>query len=192
MDRSVRLVGFDYRENGAYFVTIVTRGRVLLFDDPRFKDVADQVWRHLVRRSNHGLMDEFIVMPNHIHAIIWISNRVPVGAQHTSKSDGNASDEQHQDRLTAPDNRRAAPLRGTDGGMPIVAPGSLGAIVRGYKSAVARRINQGRRTPGARVWQSRYHERIIRSEPHLNAVRAYILDNPRRWAEDRLNPANVT
>lgn len=189
--RSTRLAGYDYRENGAYFVTIVTGGRECLFQDPGYREIAEQVWRHLVRRSNHGRTDEFVVMPNHIHAIIWISNRLPVGAQHTSKSECDPGDEQQSGSGMSLENRRAAPLRGTDRGMPVVTPGSLGAIVRGYKSAVARRINEMRGTPGARVWQSRYHERIIRAERHLNAVRAYILDNPRRWAEDRLNPANA-
>jgi hypothetical protein len=70
----------------------------------------------------------------------------------------------------------------------MVTPGSLGAIVRAYKSAVARRINRLRETPGMAVWQRGYHERVIRSERHLDAVRAYILDNPRRWNEDQLNP----
>jgi hypothetical protein len=75
--------------------------------------------------------------------------------------------------------------------MLLVIPGSLAAIVRAYKAAVARRISELRGTPGVAVWQRGYHERIIRSEQHLDAARAYIMDNPRRWAEDQFNPANA-
>ena len=75
---------------------------------------------------------------------------------------------------------------GRRGGLGIgVAAGSLGAIVRSYKAAVARRINRRRRTPAARVWQRGYWERIIRDEGHLDRVRRYIAANPARWAADR-------
>jgi hypothetical protein len=66
-----------------------------------------------------------------------------------------------------------------------VAPGSLGAIVRSYKAAVARRLNRQRRAPGAQVWQRGYWERIIRDVRQLEATRRYIAENPARWAEDR-------
>jgi hypothetical protein len=68
-----------------------------------------------------------------------------------------------------------------------VDPGSLGAIVRSYKAAVARRINALRNTPGAAVWLRGYWEVIIRDARHLEATRQYIADNPRRWAERRTN-----
>ena len=69
-----------------------------------------------------------------------------------------------------------------------VAPGSLGAIIRAFKSAVTKRINALRGTPGARVWQRNYYERIIRDERALNAIRRYIAENPQRWHLDRYNP----
>ncbi len=68
-----------------------------------------------------------------------------------------------------------------------VPPGSLGALVRTYKSTVTRFVNRVRRTPGAPVWQRGYWERIIRDERHLAATRRYIANNPRRWAEQRDN-----
>lgn len=69
-----------------------------------------------------------------------------------------------------------------------VAPGSLGAIVRAFKSAVARRINALRGTPGEFVWQRNYYEHIIRNDEALNRIRQYISDNPIRWELDRENP----
>ncbi|MGH7612580.1 MAG: transposase [Gemmatimonadales bacterium] len=63
-----------------------------------------------------------------------------------------------------------------------VAPGSLGAIVRSFKSAVTRAINIRRGTPGARIWQRNYHERIIWNDVALRRIRWYIVTNPGRAA----------
>jgi hypothetical protein len=69
-----------------------------------------------------------------------------------------------------------------------VAPGSIPAIVRAYKSAVTLRVNLIRGTPGADVWQRNYYEHIIRDDDELRRARQYILDNPLHWALDRENP----
>jgi hypothetical protein len=68
-----------------------------------------------------------------------------------------------------------------------VSPGSLGAIVRSYKAAVARQINRLRRMPNTPVWQRGYWERIIRDDQELHTTRAYIVDNPDRWHANRDN-----
>jgi REP element-mobilizing transposase RayT len=65
--------------------------------------------------------------------------------------------------------------------------GSLGVLVGRYKTAVTTRINNLRRSKGAKVWQRGYYERIIRNERELRATRQYIIKNPVRWAEDREN-----
>ena len=52
----------------------------------------------------------------------------------------------------------------------------------------AKRINQSRNTPGAKLWQRNYYEHVIRDEDDLNRIRQYILDNPARWAKDENNP----
>jgi hypothetical protein len=66
--------------------------------------------------------------------------------------------------------------------------GSLPTIVRAYKSAVTRRINQLRGTPKPVVWQRNYWEHIIRTEHTLDTIRRYIVENPARWFLDRYNP----
>jgi len=63
----------------------------------------------------------------------------------------------------------------------------LGVIVGSFKSLVARRINNVRRSKGASVWQRGYYERIIRNERECNATCQYILQNPIRWQDDREN-----
>jgi len=67
----------------------------------------------------------------------------------------------------------------------------LPTIVGAFKSAVTKRINEYRDTPGAPVWQRNYYEHVIRNESSLNDIRFYIQTNPMQWAEDRENPANL-
>ncbi|MFN2242849.1 MAG: transposase [Anaerolineae bacterium] len=104
-------------------------------------------------------------MPNHLHGILVITD--VVGAQHA-----------------APLSSAPLPSRRTN-----VRPGSLGAIVRSFKSAVTRRINRMRGTPGTPVWQRNYCEHIIRNDAAMVRIREYTQHNPARWAEDRLHPA---
>jgi REP element-mobilizing transposase RayT len=101
-------------------------------------------------------------MPNHVHGIIAIEGALfEPGIAETR-------------------------LRGiSTAGLPA---GSLGAIMRQFKSNATKRIwAAGHREFG---WQSRFHDRIVRNERELNAIREYILDNPRKWAEDKENPNN--
>jgi len=70
-------------------------------------------------------------------------------------------------------------------GKPV--PGSIPTIVRSFKSAATKCINEYRSTPGAPVWQCNYYEHIIRTEESLNCIREYILTNPLRWHLDRQN-----
>ena len=69
--------------------------------------------------------------------------------------------------------------------------GSLGAIIGSFKSAVTRQINVRRGTPGTPAWQRNYYEHIIRDDDDYVRIAAYIVNNPRRWAEDQENPANL-
>ncbi|MBN1452414.1 MAG: hypothetical protein JW963_15470 [Anaerolineales bacterium] len=70
-----------------------------------------------------------------------------------------------------------------------VKPGSLGAIVRSYKSAVSYRINKEHNATG--IWQRNYYERIIRNEQEMAKIWDYIETNPLHWADDDGNPVNV-
>ena len=175
--RSVRLPAYDYRQPGAYFITVVTRGRACYFGDvvagamrlgPE-GEIIQRCWLAIPQHTPRVTLDAFVVMPNHVHGILWIQGIGPhvVGAQH------------------------AAPLpRGgaTRYGVP---PGSLGAIVRSFKSASTRAVNGLHGTPGAALWQRNYHEHIVRSDEDLATVRRYISDNPLQWALDEENPRRV-
>jgi REP element-mobilizing transposase RayT len=100
-------------------------------------------------------------MPNHVHGILVL------GAEAAMSSHAPA-----QERF----------------GKPVA--GSLPTIVRLYKAAVTRRINELRNTPGASVWQRNYYEHVIRDQTSFDRIRDYIATNPARWAPDQLHPAN--
>lgn len=107
-------------------------------------------------------------MPNHVHGIVWIRRAAAVGAQ------------------------GLAPLRHATDASFAVQSMSLGSMIRGFKSASKMRVNELRHTPEMAAWQRNYFERILRNDWELDRAREYILDNPRKWAEDKHNPAVIT
>ena len=164
--RSIRLPGWDYRTSAAYFVTICTHERECLFLDPLWCDIAETGWLKISKTESRVLLDEWIVMPNHVHGILILTEIA--GAP------------------DAPFNWRHAPPLPEPGPRPFAnAPsGSLGSIIRGYKAAVTRRINHLCHTRGHKRWQRGYYERIIRDQCELERVRVYIRENPSRWTEE--------
>ncbi|MBM3132449.1 MAG: hypothetical protein FJZ95_05390 [Chloroflexi bacterium] len=160
--RSIRLKGYDYAQSGAYFVTICTREKELYFEDAAIKSAAMDCWLTLPDHFPNAMLDEFVVMPNHVHGLLVLSSRVSVGAQNFE------------------------PLRNT---YQHIIPKSLGSIIRTYKSAVTTWCRNNDHDYFG--WQRNYHERIIRSEPELNEVRQYITNNPIRWEEDENHPGIV-
>ena len=68
----MRLKDYDYSQNGAYFITICTNNRELLFEPEEVKEMISNVWNELEKKYNHIVIDDFIVMPNHIHGILFI------------------------------------------------------------------------------------------------------------------------
>jgi len=170
--RSIRLQGYDYSQSGAYFVTICTFQRECLFGEiadetirlGNYGAVVQTCWDDLPNHYSNVESDLFVVMPNHVHGIIVLSD-------------------------TTPDARaglRPAPTVST----PSKRHG-LPEIMRAFKSFSTRRVNEARGVAGAPLWQRNYHEHIIRNEKSLNSIREYIIANPAQWAVDRENPANI-
>lgn len=175
--RSIRLKDYDYTQNGAYFVTICTHEKRCIFGQVVDGAMAVNKWGQIVMdeweqtatvRPNVAL-DAFVVMPNHVHGVIVITNGVDdaVGATHNNTNLVGAT-------------RRVAPTSAT------LQSGSLGAIIGQFKSMVTKRINRLPDAPDHPIWQRNYYEHIIRSEEALNQIRAYIVNNPAKWAEDSL------
>ena len=173
--RSVRLPEYDYAQPGAYFVTMVTHGRECLFGEVvnavvrlnEYGEIVEDCWRDVAAHFPTARPDTFIVMPNHFHGIIVIMDDRRGMACHAP---------------TAPESKRRF-------AQPIAC--SLAAIVGSFKSAVTKRINVLRGTPGWSVWQRNYHDEIVRDDDELRAKREYIVYNAARWDVDRENPMNI-
>ncbi len=190
--RSVRLPHFDYGAAGAYFVTICASRKRTVFGDiqecemrlnPYGLIVANE-WERTPTIRPEIAIDEFGVMPNHFHTIVWID---PVGAcggtPKTSHTHVNHETQHGQN---------ARPL-----GVPPHAPTfrapskTLGALVNGFKGSVTRQINQyraERNLPSVAVWQRSFHDRVTRDEKELLAIRQYIIENPQYWERDEHHP----
>jgi len=185
--RSIRLKGYDYRLAGGYFVTICVRnGECVLgeiIDDEMvfnsFGQIVDKEWRKGEEIREHVLLDVYQVMPNHFHGIVFLLKELEHGPKRIEHGSVWA--------------KHASPLRNVEPELgPFKGPksGSLGAVIRGFKSALTRRINKGRGVSGVSMWQRNYWERIIRNERELEAIRRYILANPANWRKDDLYPGS--
>lgn len=167
--RSIRLRGYNYTSAGAYFVTACAYARECLFGqiaggEMRLSvcgQVALECWLDIPIHYPQIELDTFSVMPNHIHGILVL-------VDDAAKS----SNLPAQERF----------------GKPVA--GSLPTIVRLYKAAVSRRINELRSAPGVPIWQRNYYEHIIRNDESLNRIRTYIDTNLLRWETDQLHPDN--
>ncbi len=133
-------------------------------------EIVAACWSAIPEHFPSVKLEEFVVMPNHVHGILVIVDSC-VGAQHAAPL------------------RRAPLQRPIDrGGRVNVTPGSLGAIIRSFKSAVTKRINELPNALISNPWQRNYYEHIIRNERDLERIRQYIADNPAGWDKDEYNP----
>jgi len=198
--RSLRLKDYDYSSPGAYFVTICTQDRVPLLDRAEVRSMVRRRWDALPERFPDIRTDQFAIMPNHIHGVVFIGDggTNERACQNTPQSGVSGAGE----HIGSPLQRRTNPV-GADhcvcphNGQP--SPNlrtTLGRVVQWFKTvttndyAVAVRTNEAERFPG-RLWQRNYYDHVIRNETDLNDVRQYIIDNPSRWDEDEDNPQNL-
>ena len=128
--------------------------------------VAYDYYREIPKHFPMVELDQFVIMPNHIHGIIII------------RDDKTSSEESDVGAL------HAAPYPST------VKNSSLGIVIRSYKSSVTRKINRLRKTPGGRIWQRNYYDHIVRNEKEYVYICEYIRFNPQKWSEDRYFQAN--
>ena len=195
--RSIRLREYDYSSGGAYFVTICTHQRECLFgvvvDGEMRLNVAGKTvreeWLKTATVRREIILDEFVIMPNHVHGIIFLMGNVGATrwvAQNESES-ATAGRATHRVDQNEPAGRRATHRVAPTG--PV--SGSVGAIIGQFKSIATKRINALHDTPGCPVWQRNYHEHIIREEDELTKVRRYIVENPSQWDLDENNPEKV-
>jgi len=136
--QSIRLHGYDYSRKGAYFITICAKNRQCLFGKitndkmvlNKYGKIVQDEWMESSRIRKEIKLDYFIVMTNHIHGIIFITNQNP-SSRSTETNDVGATG-------------RSPLPRGPK-------PKSLGSFVAGFKSIITKRINEFRKIPGSSV-----------------------------------------
>lgn len=156
-----RLKGYDYSQNGAYFITICTYQKRKVLSEvvgrglapaairllPAGEIVAEEL-ENLPNRFPALIIDQSVIMPNHIHLLL---------------------------RLSA-----GASPRPTDG----ASTTSVVDVIRVLKSMTTRRWNALRGTAGQKFWQTSFYDHILRNESDYHTKQNYIQTNPARWAED--------
>ena len=184
--RSIRLQDYDYSSEGAYFVTICARHRECLFGEivngeivlNEYGKIAEQCWNDMPNYYDNIALDAFIIMPNHFHGIIFITDNVD------NVDNVRAIRElprQRQDELPRQQQKQRQQQR-----RKMLLP----KIVGRFKMNSAKQINQMRNTPGISVWQRNYYEHIIRNDKSLENIRNYIINNPAKWQNDDYNLTN--
>ena len=166
---SIRLKKYDYSQNGFYFITICTNNRECFFEKhPVLKNIVRNQWENIPKHFPCVELDEYIIMPNHIHGIIVVGATFTVAQyQRLSRNHFGAG-------------ARPAP--------------TIGDIVGSFKSLCINEwlkyIKQNTINELGKFWQRNYYEHIIRNDHELNRIRKYIINNPLKWELDNNNPNN--
>jgi len=184
---STRLKNYDYSSEGAYFITICTKNREHYFGEivdgkmvlNDFGKIAHNEWKNTENIRENITVDEFVVMPNHIHGILFIDYRIEPSTQIYSPVETNCNLS-----LQLPSQHGTSQ--------------TIGSIVRGFKIVITKwarenivETNGNLSLPPINVWQPNYHDHIIRDENELNRIREYIANNPLNWKNDQNNVSVV-
>lgn len=174
--QSARAMWHDY-DGGLYFVTICTKERVHYFGEISENEmhltevgqyVVEQI-RNVQVHYNYAKIPLWVVMPNHLHAIVIIDgDNIPYKRRVVKTLDGSMVESR---RATTLQQRGIANMQGW-----------LSVVVGGIKSAVTKFANE-RRIPF--VWQTRFHDRIVRDICEMNQIADYIENNVQKWEMDK-------
>ena len=178
---STRLQNWDYQWRGAYFITICTHNRTHYFGEinndkmqlSNIGIIADVLWFEIKNHAHNVELGEFIVMPNHIHGILILNN------DNVKHGNGNVETRHALSLQSQPQLKTIGQKRFQNQGKNTVS-----SIIGSYKSAVTKHVH---RLGYDFKWQSRFWEHIIRNEHEYQRIAQYIIDNPKKWAMDKLN-----
>lgn len=163
--RPPRLRGVDYG-TGTFLVTICTHRKLWLLGEKRDGHllptpaglVAFNCWKAIPLHFSHVQVLEFSLMPDHVHGIL----RVQAGGAG------------HAPRPLSIGKKECQRLINTELKIPPPSPGSLGVIIRSYKSAVTRLVNFQRAETREPLWRSSFHEKILNGPQALFAASRYV------------------
>lgn len=165
----LRLQGFDYASEGAYFVTFNTKNRKHFFGKITngimgLSKIGCHAWKCWYNIPNHFpfvILDEFVVMPDHVHGILIINKD---GVRTQDFGSPPANNQNFYTNKFGPQSK------------------NLSSIIRGFKIGVTKNAREKNQNF---AWQSRFHDHIIRNEQELNRIRNYIRNNPLNWGKDK-------
>jgi len=186
--KSARLQTWDYRWAGAYFITICTNNRKHYFGKIENKKmvlsnmgvIADILWYEITNHSKNTELGAFVVMPNHIHGILILTN---------NEKNENLVEKGHA--LFLPNKN---PIQPTEQSKTIgqqrfqnIGTNSVSSIIGSYKSAVTKNAN---RLGYEHAWQSLFYDHIIRNDDEYQRIVNYIKKNPENWEKDKYSKSN--
>ena len=187
---SARLQSWDYSSNAAYFITIcnaqrkhcfgqITNGKMNLSKQGK---MANQFWLEIPDHFSFVFLDEFVVMPNHMHGIIIIDKPGTNDIEYGSNVEtGHALSLQPQPGKSGPGKQPHSRFRNQ-------GKNTISAMVGSYKSAVTKGCNENNLPFG---WQSRFHDHIIRDNDEFHRIKNYIINNPANWEQDKFFNTNA-
>ena len=177
-NNSLRLPDYDYSQSGGYYVTVCTHQKARLFGDVvdgvvQLSDVGkivEDVWLGLPDHYYHLRLGDYVVMPNHIHAImILIDDEIaltPVGADLSSApTNPNHTNDSGEDRQ--PRKRH-----------------TISEIMRAFKSYSTLDVKRHLDLDNIKLWQRGFYDHIIRNVDDHRRIQQYIHDNPLKWESD--------
>ena len=172
--KSARLLGWDYRNEGGYFVTICTKNMECFFGDvvngkvilSEIGLLAHKFWNNIPVHFPFVILDAFIIMPNHIHGILILDSTVETFHEPAETLHATSLPEDNSKQI----NKKMSQIS------PVY--GSLSTIIRSYKSAVTK---ESRLINSDFNWLPRFYDRIIRNTKEYNNIKNYIFENPDRW-----------
>ena len=168
--RTIRLKDYDYSQNGMYFITICTQdkkkilGKIItnavgndaLVVPSKIGQIIIECWNNIQELNKNIYINEFIVMPNHIHGIIEIRNQKETNSN-VEKKYGFEVEERRGRR-------------------------SLQSVIKDFKSVTTRRYNEIVNEKNKNMlWQKSYYEHVIRNEKEYYEIVKYIKNNPLKW-----------
>jgi putative transposase len=182
---SARLKNWDYSTEGCYFVTICTQGRNHYFGGidngammlSEIGKIAEQFWGEIPNHFPFVHLDEWVIMPNHVHGIVVIDKSITTNNMELKKT---------ADPVAAA--TVAAVVETPKLGVSTDwKPGTIGVIINQYKRICT---IQSRKTNPKFAWQPRFHDHIIRNNDELTRIQEYIVNNPANWDNDDLQYQN--
>jgi len=196
---SIRLKGYDYSQEGAYYVTVVTLQREFLFGEivnkemylSAYGEIVQNWWEEIPVHFPNVETGAFVIMPNHVHGIIYIFGErrgtasYPKGVSVPEEDGVNTFS---QNNVMSGENLggETPPLQQFNG-----TP-TLGQIVAYFKYQSTKEMNKVENVGVVtKFWQRNFYEHIIRNETDLQNKTDYIESNPLLWDEDDENPVNT-